>query len=261
VHRSRRLRGAVAVAVALVVGGAALASAEQFSSGNLLAEVDAQVAPSKLPSDRFAPVRLTFGYELRTADASLAPAPLHLALELDRNARLRQAGLPTCQPASLANTDASAATSVCGASQVGVGSAQVKVVLPDPAPTSDVPTPVSAFNGPPGELLLHLFIAEPAPETIVVPMAISRVRDGRYGTRLDADLPAIEGGYGRLVDLNLTLARRHRLKGRKAGFAEARCRGGRLQTKLELQTSPSSNYGTTSVGGELSRSCATRARK
>jgi hypothetical protein len=251
----------VAIAAALALGGAGVASGAQVEKDGIALSTSEAVTPLKLPKTHFRPASLFLGFDISLRPDGLQAPGGHATIELDRNTRFRKAGLPACDPAGLENTTVADARARCGAAMVGTGSADSKVRLPgDPTVLSNHSV-LSAFNGPGNLLLLHFVIELPAPESYVVPVAVSGVNDGRYGTRLDAELPRIAGGYGRLVHLDTTVAGRYKRKGKTVGFFEARCHDGRLQAKQTL-TVPSATFtGATTIAGEDTLPCKGQKRK
>ena len=85
--------------VALVVAGST--QALHLRAGNLIVDGDGGFAPTALPRDHDAPIKL-FGHgRIRTLDGT-RPSPLReLVLELDRHGHSETLGLPKCTKAKL----------------------------------------------------------------------------------------------------------------------------------------------------------------
>ena len=73
------------------------------------------------------------------------------------------------------------------------------MTLPGKAPF-EISSPLSFFNGPPAggkpTLIAHAYETVPAPKTLLVPIAIERIKKGRYGYRVEVEMPKIAEGYG-----------------------------------------------------------------
>jgi hypothetical protein len=243
----------------LIVGGAlallasGIAVAEQFQAGKLILNVDGGVSPTTLPKKTFAPITLRISADLSTTDGSLPPIVLHTEAEFDKNGRQNKQGVPVCQPSKLENTVVSQARKVCKKSIVGTGFADAKVLFPGDTKPIDASSPITVFNGPGNKDIVHAYTTVPVPTTFVVPVSVLKIHDGRYGTKIEADVPPIAGGYGHLVHFNVAVGKKTKVKGKTVGFVEAKCPDGRLQAK------GSANFDDgTVIAGEVFRTCKGR---
>jgi hypothetical protein len=112
------------------------------------------------------------------------------------------------------------------------------VALPGKAPVM-VTYPLSLFNGPPAHgmptLIGHFRETVPTPKTVLVPIEIERIHSGRYAYRVVIQVPPIAEGFGSPTLADATLGRTFLRAGRKVGFVNAHCRGGRLQLQGVMQ--------------------------
>jgi hypothetical protein len=69
----------------------------------------------------------------------------------------------------------------------------------------------------------------PTPKTLLVPITIEKVAKGRYGFRAEVEIPEIAGGHGAAVLAEATIGAVRNRGGRKVGYINAHCAGGRLQ--------------------------------
>ncbi len=198
----------------------------------------ASATPAALPARGGAPIRVHTTVRVHERDGSQPPALETMTFLFDGNGFLDARGVPVCTLAELAETTVAQARRRCAGALVGKGTGKARVALPGQAPVS-VSYPLSLFNGPPAHgmptLIGHLHETVPAPKTLLVPIAIERVRRGRYGFRVRVQVPPIADGYGAPTLTDATLGRTFVRAGRRIGFVNARCRGGRLQLQGALR--------------------------
>ncbi len=110
--------------------------------------------------------------------------------------------------------------------------------MPGRAPFT-ITSPVSLFNAPPTggkpTLIAHAYETVPAPKTLLVPIVIERVAKARYGFRVRVEMPEVAGGYGAPILAEATVSATRKRSGKKVGFIEAHCSGGRLQVDGKLR--------------------------
>jgi hypothetical protein len=224
--------------VAILVGTVVVpAGAERIQLGKMILDVDGGFKPKTLPQREFAPISLQGEGDISTTDGSLPPAAKSVDIDWDRNGLLETRGLPVCRPGKLEDTTTPMAMKACRSALVGKGFASGMVKFPDDPPFSASST-VLAFNGPPRgrfkTLLLHAYAYVPAPTTFVVPVAIKKIKEGRYGYNSHLDAPTIAGGYGVVTHFDLKIYRRWKRKGESLSYIYARCADGRLQARGEV---------------------------
>jgi hypothetical protein len=63
---------------------------------------------------------------------------------------------------------------------------------------------------------------------------VKRVAKGRYGYQVDVKMPEIAGGFGAPTLAEAHVGATRKQGGKKVGFVEAYCSGGRLQVEGDL---------------------------
>lgn len=225
----------IAIALAVFLGGSAAAMAQQIRAGRLIIDYDVRLVPKgnlkeKQVRRSFVPVAFTFSADLRMADGSLPPSPTHVNFDFDRNVRVVNLGLPSCDPTVLAGQTVAAARAACGKAIVGRGSIGYTVAEPDKPAVSGT-SEITAFNGQTGlssgSFYVHAFLPVPTPTAYVIPVTVSRIKAGPYRVRVSADPPPIAGGHGTVTHFDITVSRQYKAAGRRMSYASVRCaRGG-----------------------------------
>jgi hypothetical protein len=205
----------------------------------------AAISPPALPAHGAAPVSIASTTRINTTDGSQPAALKKLVFSFDKHGSLDAKGLPTCTLAKLANTTPELARKRCAGAIVGSGVGKANVRLPGQAPV-EITTPITFFNAPPsgGEpnLIAHAYETIPAPKTLLVPIAVERVKGGRYGYRVTIEMPEIAGGYGAATLAQATIGKTWKRGGKKVGYVNAYCAGGRLQVYGTLTFSDGSFF-------------------
>jgi hypothetical protein len=222
--------------MALVLAVAACASAYALTAevGPVWVSATAAIEPPQLPKPGRgnSPVTLSTVTRVGTRDGSTPPTLKTLLFLLDKNGTIDTRGLATCTAAKLEGTTPSQARKRCASALVGTGKAKVLVTMPGKA-SFTISSPLSFFNAPPSGgkpiILAHGYETVPAPRTVLVPIAIERISGGRYGFRVQVDLPEIAGGYGAPTLAEATIGAIRKRGGKKVGYINAHCSGGRLQ--------------------------------
>ena len=230
------MRGLLPKAV-LVVGVIALlacasAYALKIEIGKTMVSATATISPRALPARGGAPVELASITRINTTDGSQPPTLKQLVFLFDRHSSVDTRGLPTCSMAKLANTTSALARKRCPGAIVGEGVGRAEVRLPGQAPV-EISSPLTFFNAPPQggmpSLIAHGYETVPEPKTLLVPIAIERIHQGRYGFRATIQLPEVAGGYGAATLAKATIGKTWKRGGKTVGYADAYCSGGRLQ--------------------------------
>lgn len=226
----------VAAAV-LAVLAAGSASGITLRAGNLIAQGDGGFAPKALPQFHDAPIEL-FGHgHLRTFDGT-RPSPLrHAVIELDKHGHAETRGLEKCKKSKLVATTTKQARKKCPGAIVGTGYGTALIELPESRPI-EASSAITIFNAPEKDGNLtgigHAYLNYPVPTTYLVEAELEEVHHGRYGYRIEVDLPRIAGGYGSPISGRIKIAKKWTYKGMHLSVANARCADGRLQGKIEL---------------------------
>lgn len=214
---------------------AAAAQALKIEIGKTVVSATAEIAPRALPGKGGnAPVELSSVVRIGSMDGTMPPTLKELDFMFDGNGAVDARGLPVCTEAKLAGTTPAEARKRCAGAIVGEGVGKALVSLPESgsAPLK-VSSPLTFFNAPPQggrpSLIAHAYETVPTPKALIVRVPIERIKHGRYGFRARIQLPQIAGGAGAATLAEATIGRTWKRGGRKVGFLNAHCSGGRLQ--------------------------------
>lgn len=231
------VRRALVLALAGVLAAAAGAHAVTAELGDEVISATASATPQALPARGGAPIHVSTTVRVHNRDGSQPPALRTMTFLFDGTGSIDARGVPVCTTAKLADTTSAQARKRCAGALVGKGTGKARVALPGRAPV-EVSYPLSLFNGPRlhgmPSLIGHLRETVPAPKTVLIPIEIERVHRGRYGYRVEIQVPPIAEGYGSPTLADATLGRTFLRAGRRVGFVNARCLGGRLQLQGRL---------------------------
>jgi hypothetical protein len=220
----------VAAVAAVLACAAAVAVTTQV--GNLKVSATAEFEPRVFPEHGTLPASFSSILRIKTLNGDLPPALKTLIFEFDKHGKLNFKGVPTCTMAQLEGTTPSEARQRCAGALLGTGTGKALVEAPGKAPFS-ISSPISIFNAPPEggrpTLIAHAYETVPSPQALLVPFSIETVNHGRYGYRTEIQLPPIAGGDGAAILAEAKFGRTFKRHGRKVGYAEAECVGGRLQ--------------------------------
>jgi hypothetical protein len=228
-----------AVVVAGLAGLLACASAYALTIeiDKTVVSATAAISPRVLPARGNAPVEVESVTRIKTTDGSQPPTLSEITFAFDKHGRVETKGLPVCTMAKLAGTTPRLARKRCAGAIVGKGVGKADVRLPGQAPI-DISTPLTFFNAPREggrpSLIAHARETVPAPKTLLVPFSIERVRQGRYGFRVEIEMPEIAEGYGAATLAQATIDKTWKRGGRTVGYTNAYCAGGRLQVEGKL---------------------------
>jgi hypothetical protein len=225
------LKAVVAVgALALLAG--TVAYAQTIEIDKTVVSATAGISPRTLPSRGNAPVSVTSITRIKTTDGSQPPTLKQLTFSFDKNGTIDTRGLPTCSLAKLAGTTPATARKRCAGAIVGEGVGKADVRLPGQSPVA-ISTPLTFFNAPPEDgkpaLIAHAYETIPAPKTLLAPFSIERIHHGRYGFRVQIEMPEIADGYGAATLAEATIGKTWKRGGKAVGYTNAHCSGGRLQ--------------------------------
>jgi hypothetical protein len=213
---------------ALVLAAVAFGSPNRkvWCAGNICVADDGGISPEKLPKHGKAPVTARLNAEVSTRDGSHPPAFQSMDLKIDKTISLDAQGLPVCRAGQITASTTATVKKVCGEAIVGSGKAEVEVAFPEQSPFRST-GPLVLFNGgvkgAVTTLLLHAYVNVPAPTAIVVKVTITKIHEGRFGMRIQAQVPRIAGGAGSVTMFDLEVGRRYTYKGKKKSFLSAGC--------------------------------------
>jgi hypothetical protein len=232
-----KLRGILALAAAISLLTAAGAFAIRAEIGNTVVSATATLTPRVLPAHGGAPATVKSSVRIGTTDHSQPPALKTLTFLFDKHGFLATKGVPVCTVAKLADTTPAQARQRCAGALVGKGTGKARVTLPGQAPTT-ISSPLSFFNGPPQggnpTLIAHAYETVPAPKTLLVPIEIKRISGARYGFRVEIEMPSIAAGFGAATLAEASVGRTFKRGGKKVGYLNASCAGGRVQVNGSL---------------------------
>jgi hypothetical protein len=235
----RGIRGsalASAVVLALVVAASALAAHEvtkvHIVAGNLVVDGQGGFTPTALPKNVDAPIKIYGSGKISTVDGTLPPVLKTIEFEFDKHGSVDTTGLPICTSAKLQATTVPQARKLCPGAIVGEGFGHAIVKFPEQAPIP-ANSPITLFNGPrvggDPTLFAHAYTTVPVPVTFVVPIRIETIHNGRYGYRVEAEIPKLAGGAGIPISGSIHVERKWTYKGVEHSYINARCADGRLQ--------------------------------
>lgn len=232
----KRLICSLALVVTLVAAFAGLAIAKKYpptiiKAGNLVIEVNGGFSPTALPKNKLSPITLSIEGKVSTVDGKHPPALKEVILETDKNGTVNAKGLPVCTAGKLNAQDTTHARKACPTSIVGTGKTDVEVEFPEQKPFI-AHSELLAFNGGVSggktTIFIHAYLTAPVSAAVVTTVKISKVHNGRFGTKSIASVPKIAGGYGSVKDFKLTFHRTFTYKGKQQSYLLAKCPDGHL---------------------------------
>jgi len=215
----------LALLAALALTATAVASVVQ--KDNLRIALDGKLTPKKLPRKGVAPVAVSVGWDISTADESAPPKLKSLKVEINRHGRLDYTGLPTCPYPKIQPASTKRALSNCRRSLVGRGSFTAEIALKGQEGESyETGGTLLLFKGEvKKEAVLYGQIYSPRPfaTSFVIVFKLTEKRKGTYGTILSATLPKTLRGWGNLTAIEMKLKRLYSYKGARHSFLSAGC--------------------------------------
>lgn len=231
------IRIAAALAVALAIGACATAYAISGTIGPLFVSTTVTMQPRELPRGGGAPIDLTSITRVANKDGGTPPTLESIDFLIDKHGTVNSKAFGVCTLAKLEGTTPSQARRRCAKALVGKGKGTALVTMPNKDPFK-ISSPVSFFNAPPTggkpTLIVHAYEKVPAPQALLAPIVVERVAKGRYGYRLQIEMPVIAGGYGAPILAEATVGATRKQGGKEVGYIEAYCSGGRLQVDGHL---------------------------
>ncbi|MDX6600885.1 MAG: hypothetical protein QOF13_87 [Solirubrobacterales bacterium] len=230
----KRLITTLALGAVLALAAAGIATAEKptiVQAGNLKLTLNGSFSPKKLPkSGKAAPITLNVSGKIETTDGTHAPALKEVVVETDKNGSIDVKGLPTCTSGKLQAQDTSHAEAICRKAIIGSGITNVEVEFPESNPFI-AKSKLLAFNGGTSggktTIFIHAYLTSPVSAAVVTTVKISKIHNGRYGTKSVASVPKIAGGYGSVKEFALTFDRGYK----NTPFLFAKCPDGHLNAK------------------------------
>lgn len=233
----KRLIWTLAVGAALAVALAGIATAEKpvvVQQGDLKITVNGGFTPKKLSKTKLSPIKLNISGKVETISGGHPPALKEFVVETDKNGAINAKGLPTCSAAKLNSQDTKSAEKACPDAIVGEGKTDVEIEFAEQAPII-AKSKLVAFNGGVKggvtTIYIHAFLTVPVPAAVVTTVKVSKIKNGRYGTKSVASIPVIAGGAGSPIFFELNVDRKFTYKGKKQSYLLAKCPDGHLNAK------------------------------
>ena len=233
----KRLIWTLALGAAFAVAAVAAVAAKPkpkptvVRAGNLILKINGGFSPKALSKKKLTPIKVNVSGSIATVDGSHPPAAKTVIADFDKNTAVNAKGLPVCKQGQLEARDTKAAKAACKKAIVGKGKVKVEVEFPESKPFT-AKGPLVLFNGGvKGKttlLLIHAYVAVPAPTALITPVKVTKIKKGRFGIRTVSPIPTVAGGFGSLTSFNLTLNRKFMYKGKKRSYTLAKCPNGRI---------------------------------
>jgi hypothetical protein len=229
----KRLITTLALGAVLALAVAGIATAEKptiVQAGNLKLTLNGGFTPKALPKSKPAPITLNVSGKIDTIDGKHAPALKEVVVETDKNGSIDVKGLPTCTSGKLQAQDTAHAEAICKKAIIGSGITNVEVEFPEQAPfiaKSKLVAFNGGFSGGKTTIYIHAYLTSPVSAAVVTTVKISKIHNGRYGTKSVASIPKIAGGYGSVKEFALTFDRGYK----NTPFLFAKCPDGHLNAK------------------------------
>jgi hypothetical protein len=244
----RRFRRAAVLAVGLTLALGATASGIEACIGPLCVSSTVDMQPRELPAKGNAPITLSSITRVRTKDHSTPPTLDTIDFLIDKHGTVNSKAFPVCSRSKLEGATTAQARRRCAGALVGKGSGKALVTMPGKAPFQ-ITSAVSFFNAAPTggkpTLIAHAYETVPVPQALLVPIVIERVAKGRYGFHVRVEMPEVAGGYGAPTLAEASVGATTQSKGKKVGFVNAHCSGGRLQVEGHLTFTNGDQFPTT----------------
>jgi hypothetical protein len=164
------------------------------------------------------------GDVINKGDPSQIPQLRTIRIAINREGRLFDRGLPTCnvkeiQPATEAN-----ARRVCGGALIGSGHVALLAKIPT-QPLFPVKAKLLAFNGPRkngDKLILAQAYGREPPGAFILTFRVSK-QSGTFGTVMSTTLPADAQRWAYLTHFDMTLSRTYTYHGKQRSYISAAC--------------------------------------
>ncbi len=201
------------------------AEAERNADADLIVTFNSGIKPTTLPRHERVPVAVRVGGDVWTEPERSPPPQLRtITVEINRQGRLFDRGLPICNVKEIQPATERNARRVCGGSIVGSGSIAAEVTIPT-QPIFTVRANLLVFNGPRKngrKLILAQAYARKPPGAFVLVFRISR-QGGLFGTVMSTTLPPGTEEWAYLTHFDMTLRRTYEYHGKLRSFVSAAC--------------------------------------
>ena len=217
-----------ALALLVGLGLAGAARAEKEISGNLVVTFDGGITPRALPRTGDAPVTVAIDSGFSTTDGTDPPPQLRqISIGINKDGRIYDRGLPTCQVRKVQPATIAAARRICGGAIVGSGHVQVRVHLANQPPFT-FKGPMLVFHAKRADghrrLLAQVYGLKP-PSAFVLNFNILETNGGTFGTVIKTTLPKPARQWAYVTHFDMKLRRIYTYKGQKHSYVSAGLRG------------------------------------
>lgn len=248
-------------ALAALLALVSLAQAEIVQKNGLRVDFEGKTSPRTLPRRGAAPIAVSIGGKIGTANGSEPPQLLSMAIAINREGRFDYAGLPACRRGQIQPATTRDALAACRAAKVGEGSFSANVAIPEQSPFPSKGK-IVAFNGTEHGrpvILAHIYGTDPVPTSYTLPLRISRTR-GTYGTLLSASLPRVTSNIAFVTGISMRLQRSFRYRGAVHSYLSAGCPAPRgfPSAVFPLIRAKFAFAGGTTLASTLMRTCRAR---
>ncbi len=233
----KRLTWILALGTAVAVAASGMAIAEKpikVIAGKLVLTFNGGFTPKALPKTKQAGIKLNISGKIATLDGTHPPALKEFVLETDKNGSINAKGVPVCTASKLQAQDTKNAEKACPTAIVGTGQTVAEIEFAEQPPI-DVTSKLIAFNGGvkggKTTIFIHAFLSSPVSAAIVTTVKVSKISNGRYGTKSVASIPVIAGGSGSVKSFNLSIKRDFTYKGKKQSYLLLKCTDGKILAK------------------------------
>ncbi len=200
--------------------------AETSQEGDLRVSFDSGLHPTALPRKTPAPVavRVAGNFESVSGNDGALPQLRRMVVAINRQGRLFDRGLPTCDVRAIQPASEAAAARECRGAIVGSGHVRLQARIPT-QPPFQVSAKLLAFNGPRRnghKLILAQAYARKPPGAFVLTFTVAR-RKGVFGTVLSTTLPRSAQRWAYLTHFDMTLHRTYTYGGKRRSYVSAAC--------------------------------------
>jgi hypothetical protein len=220
-----RLSGAIAAALLIVLGVAAIARGEVEQSDNVIVSFDGGISPHALPRTTPAPVAVSVDTTFKAADGADPPPQLRqISIGINRDGKLFDRGLPTCRIREIQPATIAAARRICGGAIVGSGHVGVRVLLTNQPPFT-FEGPLLVFNaersGGHRRILAQVYGSRP-PSAFVLTFKVLK-EGGTFGTVIRTTLPQSAWKWAYVTHFDMRLRRTYTYRGQRHSYLSAAC--------------------------------------
>lgn len=220
-----KLAGLITAALLVAFVAAGAARGELVKDGNVIVSFDGGISPRKLPRSKPAPVAVSIDSSFRASDGQDPPPQLReISIGINREGKIFDRGLPTCQVRRIQPATIAAARRICGGAIVGSGKVAVRVHLTNQAPFS-FKGPLLVFNakraGGTRRILAQVYGTRP-PSAFILTFKIHR-RKGTFGTVIQTRLPKSAQKWAYVTHFDMRLRRTYTYRGKRRSFVSAGC--------------------------------------